>query len=262
MTHPLIFFRNLVRNIFISTFIGKIFRQILARPATGVIHLVCATRKSKHDFWKNTALGKSLLPFINNPLLQLHIHFENTRGLPAIYNPFLANTAQKDILLFVHDDIWLDSPDWMERLRKGLGHFDIIGVAGNLRLSPTQPAWLFKAIVNDKFVWDYDFLSGEVGHGKSANGRVQRYGPTPIECKVLDGVLLGIRCKNAQRARLRFDETFQFNFYDMDICRSAARAGLTMGTWPIRITHQSKGVFGSPDWLASYGKYLAKWNSR
>jgi hypothetical protein len=58
---------------------------------------------------------------------------------------------------------------------------------------------------------------------------------------------------------VRFDPRFTFHFYDMDFCRSCERAGLSMGTWPIAITHRSTGAFGSPAWQAGYAEYLAKW---
>lgn len=258
--HPVLFLRIVVRKLFKNTFIGKVLQEAFTRPATGVIHLVCATRKTRDAFWKDSALGKSLIPYKSDPQLQLHIHFENTMGLPSVYNPYLISTPSRDLLLLVHDDIWLDTSDWMERLRRGLGRFDIVGVAGNTRLSPNQPAWLFKSISNGQFVWDNGFLSGEVAHGKWGKGQPQRYGPMPAECQVLDGVLLGMRCRSVRRARLEFDEQFKFHFYDMDLCRSASKAGLTLGTWPFPMTHQSQGSFGGPDWQVGYKKYLAKWN--
>ena len=58
---------------------------------------------------------------------------------------------------------------------------------------------------------------------------------------------------------VRFDPRFTFHFYDMDFCRSARERGLRLGTWPICLTHQSTGAFGSEGWLKGYESYLAKW---
>jgi hypothetical protein len=44
----------------------------------------------------------------------------------------------------------------------------------------------------------------------------------------------------------------------MDFCRSARQAGLTLGTWPISITHRSPGKYEAA-WEAKRDLYLAKW---
>lgn len=259
--HPIIHLRNLFHSVLKRSFAGRVIKQAISRPATGAIHLVCATRRSEQEFWSDSALGRSLLPCRNDPQLHIHVHYENKLGLPSIYNPHLSNAPSDSLLLLIHDDVWLDTPDWMDRLRKGLGHYDILGVAGNTRLGSTQPAWLFRTIEDGRFVWDTGYLSGEVAHGHRSHGKVQRYGPVPLACKVLDGVFIGMRCRNIKRAKVEFDEIFQFHFYDMDFCRRACDTGLTIGTWPIPITHQSLGAFGGPDWQENFNKYLKKWNS-
>jgi GT2 family glycosyltransferase len=45
----------------------------------------------------------------------------------------------------------------------------------------------------------------------------------------------------------------------MDFCRTARLAGLRLGTWPICLTHQSGGAFGSGRWNAQYRLYQRKW---
>ncbi|MEJ0071989.1 MAG: hypothetical protein WDO24_28350 [Pseudomonadota bacterium] len=57
---------------------------------------------------------------------------------------------------------------------------------------------------------------------------------------------------------LRFDENFDFDFYDMDFCRQAETKGLRMGTAPISVQHASFGAFATPIWTAAYQRYLAK----
>jgi GT2 family glycosyltransferase len=60
---------------------------------------------------------------------------------------------------------------------------------------------------------------------------------------------------------VRFDPQFDFHLYDIDFCRTARQKELRLGTWPIALTHQSKGSFGTESWFARYEKYLAKWGS-
>jgi GT2 family glycosyltransferase len=213
------------------------------------------------DFWHSSALGQSLEKWRESSGLKIHIYSCNSVGLPTLYNRHIQSTPRSDILVFIHDDVWLDDPDFLGQIRKALGRYDVAGVAGNIRLQPNQPAWLFKEIVDGKFVWDTGFLSGSIGDGTSSKKKLDRYGPAPMDCKVLDGVILAARCANLRRSGVSFDERYKFHFYDMDFCRAAGNAGLSIGTWPIALTHGSGGVFGSPGWLEAYQVYLQKWNS-
>jgi hypothetical protein len=58
---------------------------------------------------------------------------------------------------------------------------------------------------------------------------------------------------------VRFDPQFRFHFYDTDFSRSCEQAGLSMGTWPIALTHLSAGKWQTPEWDAAFQAYLAKW---
>jgi GT2 family glycosyltransferase len=58
---------------------------------------------------------------------------------------------------------------------------------------------------------------------------------------------------------VKFDERFDFHFYDMDFCRGAEKAGLRIGTWPIAVTHASGALFGTPAWRSALQVYLDKW---
>ena len=60
-------------------------------------------------------------------------------------------------------------------------------------------------------------------------------------------------------AGVRFDERFDFHFYDLDFCRTARANGLRLGTFPLAVTHRSAGGFGSPAWQENAERYLEKW---
>lgn len=262
MIHPLIWLRNSIHSGLRGTLVGNVFRELNARPARGTIHFVSATRLTEAEFWSDSLLGKSLMKWRDNADVQLHIHYSNTVGLPTLYNEMIRTTPRSHILVFLHDDVYLDDPDCLTKIRYSLGRFDVVGVAGNVRLLPTQPAWCFKEIsAKGEFVWDTKFLSGAVRDGSTSIKKLDTYGPAPLECRVLDGLFLASRCASLRRAGITFDERFKFHFYDMDFCRSAGNAGLTMGTWPIELTHASGGLFGSSSWKDNYLFYLNKWNS-
>jgi protein O-GlcNAc transferase len=225
------------------------------------IKFVSATRLNKADFWEISALGQSLTNlFAFEKNLNAVIYYENTRGLSDIYNEMILAADENEILVFVHDDLWIDQNQISQSIKDGLDRYDVIGVAGNKRLLPNQPAWSF---VNTDFKWD-DFinLSGKVAHGQEAHGKLSYYGPVPAECKLLDGVFLAAKKKTLNEYGVFFDPQFDFHFYDLDFCRTSTNSGLSIGTWNIAITHQSTGGYGTKNWFTSYDKYLNKWENK
>lgn len=222
-----------------------------------MIEIVSATRLSQSAFLNDTALGNSLRRLGRDPRLAAWIAFANQRGLPEIFNARIRAPESRDLLVFIHDDVWIDDYFFADRILAGLEAFDVIGVAGNRRRVPRQPAWIF---IDDSFKRDDSAnFSGAVAHGKHPFGSVSRYGDTPAECELLDGVLLAARKSTLVARGVQFDPAFDFHFYDMDFCRAARKHGLRLGTWPICITHQSGGAFGTPQWTAKYQAYLTKW---
>lgn len=222
-----------------------------------MIDLVCATRMTPEEFWSKGALGLSLRRLHHESRLRPRIYFENKLGLPLLYNQRIVVEDASPVMAFIHDDVWIDDHFFFEHVMAGVTAYDVIGVAGNRRRLPGQPSWAF---ANTKFEWDdRSYLSGAVAHGPSAFGPVSAFGATPADCELLDGVLLAAKREVLLRSGVRFDERFEFHFYDMDFCRSARAAGLRVGTWPIALTHQSEGGFSSNGWLQSYQRYIGKW---
>lgn len=222
--------------------------------------IVSATRLSETDFWRKSALGISLQRHLKlDNRLSTHIAFENSRGLPEIYNECIHH-AEETTLVFMHDDVWIDETDsFANTIMAGLEQFDVIGVAGNRRRIPNQPAWAF---INSQLTWDdKSNLSGYIAHGKDALGTASYYGTVPAKCELLDGVFLAVKKSSLKKNNVKFDAQFDFHFYDMDFCRSAREAGLMLGTWLIKLTHQSGGAFGSPQWRNKYQCYLKKWET-
>jgi hypothetical protein len=222
-----------------------------------MIEIIAATKLSETDFWNNAALGISLRRLQVDPRLTAHIAFANERGLPEVFNPRIAATDSADILVFTHDDVWIDDFYVADRVIGGLQEFDVIGVAGNRRRVPQQPGWPF---VDCTFAWDDKAnLSGRVAHATSAFGSIAWYGDVPTACELLDGVFLAAKKQVLTTLGVLFDTRFDFHFYDLDFCRTARQRGLRLGTWPICLTHQSVGSFDTRPWNAAYRAYLDKW---
>ena len=222
------------------------------------VQIISATKLTESEFWSRSALGQSLtnqLSFDNR--LSYCIAYENSTGLPKIFNGAIENAPDDAILVFIHDDVWIDEDLFVDSVLSGLDAYDVIGVAGNRRLAPNQPAWAF---IDTKFTWDDRInLSGRVAHGPAPFGEVSNFGPTPASCELLDGVFLATHKYKLVEKLVRFDTTFEFHFYDLDFCRSARKAQLSLGTWPIGLTHQSGGNFGNNAWNEGLQRYRSKW---
>jgi len=187
------------------------------------------------------------------------ISYENKQGLPEIYNHHILAEDNVDIVVFVHDDIWIDDYFFVDRIIEGCLKFDVIGVVGNRRRLPNQPAWAF---IDDKFTWDESTnLSGSIAHGNHPFGPVSFFGTAPAECEFLDGVFLAAKKSELKDNKLLFDPLFDFHFYDMDFCRSIRKKGFRLGTWPICLTHQSSGSFDTQPWKEKCVLYRAKWET-
>ena len=220
-----------------------------------MVIVISATRSSKAEFLQRP-LGQSLQRMTFDTTLQYALVEYNQTGLPAAYNRFITEELREHLLVFVHDDVWIEDLFFSDRIRAALDTFDVAGLAGNRRLLPGAPAWHLK---NDAMEWDTEFLSGVVCHGAQPFGAASVYGPTPAPVQLLDGALIAARASALLDAGVRFDERFDFHFYDLDFSRQANAAGLRVGTWPIAVTHASGGAFGSPAWNAALALYRAKW---
>ena len=225
------------------------------------IRVVSASREGKADFLARTALGRSLSLYRLPMVVELRLFEKNTSGLPAVYNKAIAESiADPAILIFAHDDIHLCDFYWVDRIVSSLQSFDIVGLAGNKRRVPNQPAWAF---VDTRFTWDSrENLSGVVGHGNGfPPANLSVFGAPFQEVKLLDGLLLACSSNTFRTSGLKFDEQFDFHFYDMDFCRQAEIKKLRMGTLGLSVVHESGGTFGSESWKAAYERYLRKWGS-
>ncbi len=233
------------------------------------IRLVCATRLAAEQFEQDCALGRSIAAFRDQygTWFETRLFPENSSGLSTVYNIAIEEARDNPALLaFIHDDVWLMDLFWPQHLVEALQHYELAGVAGNRRRTPGQVSWGLIRDPQGNIGWDArDYLSGCVAHGPrtpSPNIKsVGYYGPSRVEVKLLDGVLLFAHSETLLQHQLRFDERFDFHFYDLDLCRQAEAKGIRMGTWDISLIHCSEGSFQDPRWLSGYNAYIKKWGS-
>lgn len=219
-----------------------------------MIEIVSATRLSEAAF-AAAPLGVSLARLGGDRRLKPRISFENSSSLGEVYNARIESRDPAEILVFVHDDVWLEDFYFADRLIEGLKRFDVVGVAGNSRLAPGHESW---AHVPGTRRLDLPHLRGAIAHGDAPLGKVGFFGPIIGEVELLDGVFIAARKTALVQSDVRFDPRFSFDFYDLDFCRAARSKGLRLGTWPIAMTHRSTGNPG-PRWEASLKLYREKW---
>ncbi|MFH0129871.1 glycosyltransferase [Variovorax sp. VaC1] len=222
-----------------------------------MIDIVSATRLSESAFWADSALGQSLRRLEFDRRLRPRVSFENRRGLSDVFNSAINAADANGMLVFVHDDVWLEDFFLADRISDGLRAYDVIGLAGNRRLPKRHVSWNY---IDTDLTWDdLSNLSGIIAHGLQPFGHIDCFGSVPADCELLDGVFLAANRQTLLAKAVQFDPRFDFHFYDIDFCRTARQQGLRLGTWPISITHQSDGAFGGEPWRKLHRVYAQKW---
>lgn len=224
--------------------------------------LVCATKGAARLFQRATLLGRSLQAIPETLRPRLLLLADNTGpeaiGLGAFYNQALEQLDQGVIVAFVHDDVYLHDWSLAFQLDQALVAFDLVGVVGSAQVPHGQPGWWHGLdAVGRPQRNDAVLRSGSINHFDPALVRPDLYGPSPMPCDLLDGVFLAARVDRLRECDVRFDPQFRFHCYDTDFCYSARARGLSLGTWPIPLTHGSPGGFDQ-SWVRAAQQLQAK----
>lgn len=207
-----------------------------------VFQLVSATRLEEAAFWSDTLLGRSLRQPQHRQLVA-RIRFVNRDPLAITYNAAIEAAPAGAVLVFCHDDLDLGPETLGPELEAALARFDLVGVAGNQRHQSGQACWWLNPHSGG---WDHPYLSGALRHGTPASHHLAVYGPAPMPVQLLDGVFLAARADTLRRSGVRFNPSLTSAQGDLAFCRSARRADLSLGTWPLPLLQasgaQSAGV--------------------
>ena len=190
--------------------------------------------------------------------VELDIHYGNTSGLPKLYNKAIDNSTDFDFIAFIHDDVWINDVFFFDKVINS--KFDVIGAVGGCYWGVPKGF----PIDEKPLIWTTATCgrgaSGFMNHDlKNGYFLPSSYGIAPKPTSTLDGSII-IFARKAIQSGLRWDEQFNFHFYDMDICFSAHILGLNIGTANLLLTHESVG--GSvvqPEFMESQRKFIAKW---
>lgn len=210
--------------------------------------LICATQGAARLFQRATLLGRSLQAIPETLRPRLLLLADNTgpaaMGLGEFYNRALEQVDAGAIVAFVHDDVYLHDWSLAFQLDQALAAFDLVGVVGSSQVPHGQPGWWHGLDPEGRPQRNDAVLrSGSINHFDPALVRPDWYGPAPMACDLLDGVFLAARIDRLRESGVRFDPQFRFHCYDTDFCYAARAQGLSLGTWPIPLTHGSPGGF-------------------
>lgn len=219
--------------------------------------IICATSKSKQE---SDIKWQSLMKNISQSYdCHFDITYNNSKGLGEIYNNRF-NEVDTDFVICVHDDVCIDDIHLFEKIQLYSKSFDIMGVAGGCNFSFKRYNRLSWMSVIDQ----QKDLSGCVRHKTDNDGNFDifsscNYGSVPRRVVSIDGLIM-IFNKKAYKS-IKFDEQFKFDFYDLDVCFSAIKEGLSIGVVPISVTHYSKGEgILKSSYLLSQNEFIKKWN--
>ena len=199
-----------------------------------------------------THLFKSLEDHVAD--IDLIIKTNNKKGLCQVYNEILDAEGDKyDAIIFCHDDVTIDSVNFVDRTLTGLQTYDVVGVAGGSKIKKNTP--ILWHLMTDKMTH-----SGIVFHPHHEYKEFcfpTTFGPRPKEVAVLDGVYLAVKPKTLFEKEIKFDENIKgFHHYDIKFSIDCKLAGLSLGTLDINIIHQSPGLDVYDDAFKDSEKYM------
>jgi len=213
--------------------------------------VLIASATSKKDETE-THVFKSLEDHVED--IDLIIKTDNKKGLCQVYNEILDAEGDKyDAIIFCHDDVTIDSNNFVDRTLTGLQTYDVVGVAGGSKIKKNTP--ILWHLMTDKMTH-----SGIVFHPHHEYKEFcfpTTFGPRPKEVAVLDGVYLAVKPKTLFEKEIKFDENIKgFHHYDIKFSIDCKLAGLSLGTLDINIIHQSPGLDVYDDAFKDSEKYM------
>lgn len=196
-----------------------------------VVSVVISTRKIDDEYLKHVE------KMFSHPNTEILI-YENdgVSSLTQIYNEGL-NNAKNEIVVFMHDDLILETPNMTPKIVKLFEKhkdYGIIGVAGTDNL--TSGCW-----------WDNrPNMFGVVAHINEGKRHLSKFSKGVFndvlkEVVIIDGLFFMV---HKGRIKKEFNEQFKgYHFYDLSFCVENYIEGVQIGvTTKISLTHKSIGM--------------------
>jgi len=196
-----------------------------------LVTVVISTRKIEDTYVKHVER------MFSHPKTEI-LFYENdgVSSLTEIYNKGLKD-AKNDIVVFMHDDLILETPNMTPKIVKLFEkhpEYGIIGIAGTDKL--TSGMW-----------WqNRENMFGVVGHIQEGKRHVNHYSKAVFNDVLKDVVIVDGLFFIVHKGRIKkeFNEQFAgFHFYDISFCVENLLEGVKIGlTTKFGITHKSIGM--------------------
>lgn len=211
--------------------------------------IVCVTTfKDKNEFSEKSPLSISLDKMGWDSITE--IVYNNTQGLPKLYNSFINEENRYKKIIFIHHDVLIEDILLFEKLEIAFEKYDIVGLAGAKKCNVKSPLSAWHLMCNR------EDMVGEVAHSKDKKYWTTVFGPTDSRALILDGVFIAVDVNKLLDTNTNFDENFDFHHYDITFCLRANQNKLKMGVYPIKITHFGLGdSMHSENWKQSSEKF-------
>lgn len=196
-----------------------------------VVSVVISTRKIDDEYLDHVE------KMFSHPNTEILIYENDGEfSLTEIYNRGL-NDAKNDVVVFMHDDLILETPNMSPKIVKLFEkhpEYGIIGVAGTDKL------------VSGVWWQNRENMFGIVGHMHEGKRHVNKYSKGSYVDKLKDVVIVDglFFMVHKQRIKKQFNEEFgDFHFYDICFCVENFMQGVKIGvTTKISLTHKSIGM--------------------
>ena len=181
----------------------------------------------------------------------------NKEPLTKVYNKILKESYNEkvDILIFVHDDVYINCRDFILRVKDAAQKYTVFGLAGTSSLTIKEPAlW--------HLMGTRETLKGCVAHGLTKENYVYTsFGPLNEQVLMIDGVFIGINL-NTLPKNITFDENIpsRFHYYDLVFSFDCSLDKLKVGVVDIPIIHNSPGLRDmNQEWKDGQAYFLKKY---
>lgn len=217
-----------------------------------ILVVVCTPVGREH---RDKLLICSSLSGLNHDV-KMEINYNNKESLCVMYNKYINSKFLKkhDIVLFVHDDVYIDDLKIRGKLYGAIERYDLIGLAGCLQPTIKAPALWHKMAPREA-------LRGIVNHPVGDDVNVIQstsFGPTPSRVVLIDGLFMAVNLKKALDVGWKFNESFKFHHYDIAASLDAHRLKMKTGVIPVNVIHKSKGLknYNDSGYQESQSKFL------
>lgn len=196
---------------------------------------------TRNNSAKNTNAFKSLQNITN---IDLFFDTNNSEGLSKKYNFILKKYSSKyENIVFLHDDVYLDDLNVLNKLKTAHTKYDIVGLAGG-NLPKIQKPALWHLMCGG---FNSGNLFGAVAHRFNDQIAMTSFGPTPARVTLLDGLFLSVKTTCFNISEWKFNENYSFHHYDISSCIDANKKKLKLGVYPIWAIHDSPGLLSLED---------------